>query len=136
MENRPIRPIDITVVSGSSVVITIPEVFLRNGKHYSLLFELTPPELVKFHDLITGSEVVSIKNGVCGESCVLMCSTGNIFYADRLHLGRCYRLRYGNNAPANTEGTAGGVKHFINLNTPHCARGYDPANNVIPTTEG
>jgi len=136
MQNRPIHPIDITVTSGSSVVITIPEVFLRNGKHYSLLFELTPPELVKFHDLITGSEVVKIKNGVSGDAYVLMCSAGNIFYADRLHLGRCYRLRYGNNAPENTAGTSGGVKHFINLDTPRCARGYDPANNMIPTTEG
>jgi len=136
MEDRLLRPIDITVTSGTSVVITIPEVFLRNGRHYSLLFDLTGPELVKFRDLIEGNEVVTIKNGVSGNACVLMCSSGNIFYADRLHLGRCYRLRYGNNGPANTGGTSGGVRHFIALNTPRCARGFDPANNVIPSEEG
>lgn len=127
-----LRPIDITVTSGVSVVITIPEVFLKDGKFFNLLFCLSEAEKVKFRDLITGVEVVTIKNGVSGNAYVLEDNTADIFYADLLRLGWCYRIRWGNNGPANTTGTTGLVGHFLNLNTPCCARKYNPANTSIP----
>lgn len=130
-----LRPIDITVTSGTSVVITVPEVFLKDGKHFDLLFCLSEAEKVKFFDLITGTEVVTIRNGVDGNDYVLEDKNADIFYADLLRLGFCYRLRYGNNGPASTLGTTGLVAHFINLNTPCCARRYNPANTIIPPEE-
>lgn len=131
-DERTIIPIALTITSGVSVAITIPEQFLKNGKHFNLLFCLSCPDEVKFRDLIEGNEPVTIINGVGGTAYILENSAANIFYADRLHLGFCYRLRWGNNGPANTAGTTGLVAHFLNLNTPCCARGFDPANTVIP----
>lgn len=127
-----VEPIDITVVSGVSVTITIPPVFLKDGCFLNLLFCLTKPDLVTFRDLITGTEVVTIQNGVGGTAYVLEDKKADIFYSDSLQLGYCYRLVWGNNGPSTTPGTAGGVAHFLNLNTPCCARKYNPANTVIP----
>lgn len=127
-----IRPIDLVITSGTSAVIVIPPQFLRNGKFFDLEFCLSEPDRVKFRDLIEGIEVVTIQNGVGGVSYVLENNVGNIFYADRLRLGFCYRLRWGNNGPSIQTGQVGDIAHFINLNTPCCARGYDPANNAIP----
>lgn len=132
---KTLRPIDITVVSGTSVVITIPEVFLKDGKCFDLLFCLSEAELVKFRDLITGTEVVTIQNGVGGISYVLEDNSADIFYADLLRIGWCYRLRFGNNGPAVQTGTVGLIAHFLNLNTPCCARKYNPANTAIPPVE-
>lgn len=131
-ECRTLRPIDIIVSSGVSVVIVIPEVFLKDGKFFNLLFCLTEAERVKFRDLITGIEVVTIQNGVGGNAYVLEDNTADIFYADLLQIGWCYRIRWGNNGPATTDGTTGLVGHFLNLNTPCCARKFNPANTVIP----
>lgn len=128
-----VEPIDITVVSGTSVVITIPQVFLKDGCFLNLKFCLNKPDLIEFRDLIVGTEVVTIQNGVGGTAYVLEDNTADIFYADLLKLGWCYRLKFGNNGPANSLGTAGGVAHFLNLNTPCCARKYNPANTAIPT---
>lgn len=127
-----VKPIALTVVSGVSVVITIPQIFLKDGKCFNLLFCLNEADKVKFKDLITGIEVVTIQNGVDGTANVLEDNVADIFYSDLLKLGWCYRLRYGNNGPANSVGTAGGVAHYLNLNTPCCARRYNPANTVIP----
>lgn len=132
---KTLRPIDLTITSGTSVVITIPEVFLKDGKFFDLLFCLTDAERVKFRDLIVGTEAVSIRNGVAGNAYVLEDSAGDIFYADLLRLGWCYRIRWGNNGPATTDGTAGLVGHFLNLNTQCCARKYNPANTATPTAE-
>lgn len=136
MENcdrkNTVEPIDITITSGTSVVITIPPVFLKDGCHLNLLFCLTRPDFVKFKDLITGTEVVTIKNGVAGDEYVLEDKKADIFYADSLCIGYCYRLVWGNNGPANTQGTTGLVGHFLNLNTPCCARKFNPANTTIP----
>lgn len=129
---KTLRPIDITVVSGVSVIITIPEVFLKDGKCFNLLFCLSEAELVKFKDLITGIEVVSIQNGVGGITYVLEDNAADIFYADLLRIGWCYRLRFGNNGPAVQTGTVGLIAHFIALNPPCCARKYNPANTAIP----
>lgn len=127
-----IRPIDLTIISGTSVTITIPPQFLKNGKFFDLEFCLSEPDRVAFRDLIEGIEVVTIQNGVSGVSYVLENSTGNTFYSDRLHIGFCYRLKWGNNGPSIQTGQESGIAHFINLNTPCCARPYDPANNTIP----
>lgn len=132
---KTLKPIDITVVSGVSIIITIPEVFLKDGKCFNLLFCLTDAELVKFKDLITGIEVVSIQNGVGGITYVLEDNVADIFYADLLKIGWCYRIRFGNNGPAVQTGTVGLIGHFLNLNTPCCARKYNPANTVIPPIE-
>lgn len=133
MDNcKKLRPIDLTITSGTSVIITVPEIFLKDGKFFDMPFCLTEADEVKFRDLIIGTEVVSIKNGVTGTAYVLEDSTGDIFYADLLRLGWCYRIRWGNNGPADTAGTTGLVGHFLNLNTPCCARKYNPANTVIP----
>lgn len=134
MDNcKKFRPIDLTITSGVSVVITIPEVFLKDGKFFDLLFCLTEAQRVKYRDLIIGTEVVTIQNGVAGNAYVMEDNTADIFYADLLRLGWCYRIRWGNNGPAATDGTTGLVGHFLNLNTPCCARKYNPANTVIPT---
>lgn len=130
-----IKPIALTVVSGVSVVITIPEQFLKDGKFFNLLFCLSEADKVKFKDLITGIEVVTIQNGVGGTSYVLEDNVADIFYADLLKLGWCYRIRWGNNGPATTDGTVGGIGHFLNLNTPCCARKFNPANTIIPPIE-
>jgi hypothetical protein len=114
------------------VVITIPPQFLRPGKHLDLDFVLSEPDRVAFRDLIEGTEIVTVMNGIGGSAYVLENCLADIFYADRLHLGFCYRLRWSNNGPANVSGTTGLVGHFINLNTPRCARGFNPANTVIP----
>lgn len=136
MENcKKLRPIDLTITSGTSVIITIPEVFLKDGKYFDLIFCLTEAERVKFRDLIVGNEVVTIQNGVGGTAYVLEDNKADIFYADLLRLGWCYRLRWGNNGAATTDGTTGLVGHFLNLNTPCCARKYNPANTAIPTAE-
>lgn len=133
MDNcKTLRPIDLIITSGTSVVIVIPEVFLKDGKFFNLLFCLAEAEKVKFRDLIIGTEVVTIQNGVAGNQYVLEDNAADIFYADLLQLGWCYRIRFGNNGPANTEGTTGLVGHFFNCNTPCCARKYNPANTTIP----
>lgn len=131
-----VEPIDITIVSGTSVTIVIPPVFLKNGCFLNLKFCLSKPDLVAFRDLIVGTEVVAIQNGVGGTIYVLEDNTANIFYADLLKLGWCYRLKWGNNGPSTTPGTAGGVAHFFNCNTPCCARRYNPANTEIPPVPG
>lgn len=133
---KTLKPIDITVVSGVSVVITIPPVFLKDGCFINMLFCLTKPELITFNNLIVGTEVVTIQNGVDGTAYVLEDNTADIFYANLLKLGWCYRLKWGNNGPANTLGTAGGVAHFFNCNTPYCERKYNPANTALPTVPG
>lgn len=130
-----IRPIALTIVSGTSVTIVIPPQFLKNGKCFDLEFCLSEPDRVAFRDLIEGIEVVTIQNGVGGVSYVLETNAANVFYADRLHLGFCYRIRWGNNGPAIQTGQVAAIAHFINLNTPCCARGYDPANNTIPPAD-
>lgn len=130
--NRCLKPIDITVVPGTSVVITVPEQFLKDGKCFDLLFCLSEADRVKFRDLITGTEVVTIQNGVGGISYVLEDKNADTFYADLLQLGFCYVLRFGNNGPSIQTGQVSGIAHFINLNTPCCARRYNPANTVIP----
>lgn len=129
-----IKPIDITVTSGVSVVITIPPQYLKDGKCFNLLFCLSKPDLVKFRDLITGTEVVSIQNGVAGTTYVLEDKNADIFYADLLRIGFCYRLKWGNNGPAVQTGQVGLIAHFLNLNTPCCARRFNPANTAIPPT--
>lgn len=130
-----IKPIALTVTSGVSVVITIPEQFLKDGRFFNLEFCLSKPDLVKFRDLITGVEVVTIQNGIAGTAYVLEDNVADIFYSDLLRIGWCYRIRWGNNGPATTDGTTGLVGHFLNLNTPCCARKFNPANTVIPTVE-
>lgn len=129
------KPIALTVVSGTSVTITIPEVFLKDGCFLNLEFCLAKPDLVKYKDLIIGNEVVLIQNGIGGTSYVVEDKKADIFYADSLILGYCYRLVWGNNGPATTDGATGLVAHFLNLNTPCCARKFNPANVVIPTIE-
>ncbi|MCL1859091.1 MAG: Ig domain-containing protein [Oscillospiraceae bacterium] len=131
MDKRIIRPIDLIITSGTSVTIVIPPQFLVNGKHFNLDFRLSEPDRVKFRDLIEGTEQVFIQNGVGGTSYILEDNNADVFYSDLLRLGFCYILRWGNNGAAATGG-GGGVQHFLNLNTPCCARRYNPANNTIP----
>jgi hypothetical protein len=134
MEITIIKPIDITVNSGASVIITIPPQYLKDGKKFILDFVLSEPDKVKFRDLIEGIEIVTIVNGVGGTEYVLEDYKGDIFYADRLFLCYKYKLIWGNNGAIST--TAGMLAHFINVNTPcHCARPYNPANDIIPPTD-
>jgi hypothetical protein len=125
-----IRPISLTITTGTSLVIVIPPQFLKPGKFFDLEFVLSQPDFVNFRDLVQGTEIVSIANGVGGTEYVLETCTGDIFYADRLRLCFCYRLRWSNNGPVSN--TAGLLAHFINLNTPCCARAFNPANTAIP----
>jgi hypothetical protein len=134
-EHKRIRPIALTIISGTSVTITIPPQFLKPGKHLDLDFCLSEPDIVQFRDLIEGNEAVTIMNGVGGIVYILENSLADIFYADRLHIGYCYRLRWSNNGPANQTGTTGLIGHFLNLNTPKCARGFNPANTMIPPVD-
>jgi hypothetical protein len=130
-----IRPIALTVVSGVSVVITMPPQFLKSGKHFDLEFILSEPDRIKYRDLIEGTEVVTIMNGIGGAAYVLENNLADIFYSDLLRLGYIYRLRWSNNGAANTAGTTGLVGHFLNLNTPCCARRFNPANTVVPSVD-
>ena len=123
------RPIDITVIPGTEVIITVPETYLHKNKCYTLELCLTKPEIQKY-STITGIEIVFIKNGVCGEQYRLIDNAGDVFYADKLLRGYEYRLRFGNN------GLPEAIPHFINLNTPKCSRGYDPNNAVDGPTQG
>lgn len=130
-----LRPIDLIVTSGTSVVIVVAEVFLKDGKHFDMPFCLSNANKVKYKDLITGVEVVTIQNGVGGTAYVVEDKKFDIFYSDSLVLGYCYRLVWGNNGPATTDGSTGLVGHFGNLNTPCCARKFNPANTVIPAID-
>lgn len=133
-ECNTLKPIDLIIISGTSVTIVVAEVFLKDGKFFNMPFCLSDANKVKFRDLIVGTEVVTVRNGVGGTEYVLEDSTADIFYADLLLLGWCYRVRWGNNGAANTTGTTGLVGHFLNLNTPCCARKYNPANTTLPVT--
>ncbi|MCL2002753.1 MAG: hypothetical protein FWG72_01970 [Oscillospiraceae bacterium] len=126
-----LNPIDITVVPGATLTITIPEIGLENGLVRTLKYCLTRAAQIKMNTA-TGTEVVSIMNGAGGTVYPLLTRLGNIFYADKLR--RCfeYRIAYGNN------GAPAGVQHFISFNTPKCAWGYDPSNatpSVPPAAE-
>lgn len=134
-EEKILRPIDITVVPGVTLTITIPQIFLKKGKCHTLKFCLTEAEIVKLKSA-TRTEAVLIQNGVGGISYVLEDSSGDIFYADKLLLGFCYRIKFGNNGPAVQAGTVGLIAHFININTPCCSIGIDPANATIPADGG
>ena len=125
-----IRPIALTITSGTSVAITIPGQYLRDGKRFILEFVLSEPDRVSFRDLIEGNEIVTIVNGIGGTAYVLEDYKADVFYSDRLILGYCYKLIWGNNGAVST--TAGALGHFINVNTPHCCRPYNPANDAIP----
>ena len=125
-----IRPIALTITSSTSVIITIAPQFLRPGRHFDLEFCLGEPDRVAFRDTVEGNEVVTILNGIGGTEYALETKSANVFYADRLHIGYIYRLVWNNNGAVST--TAGGLAHFLNLNTPHCSRPYNPANTVVP----
>lgn len=130
MENcrRILRPIDITVVPTVSVIIITPEIFIKNREMETLEFRLTRAERVKYSNIV-GNEIVYLQNGSGGTNYQLIDNAGNVFYADKLLLGFCYRLRFGNN------GLPTGVPHWINLNTPCCSRAFDPSNAVIGTPD-
>ena len=131
MNKMIIRPIGIAVTPGTSVNITIPEIYLRNGKIDTLLFELTEPQRVIFLTR-EGNEPVTIINGVGGTTIALETSSANRFFSDRLFLGFKYRLKYGNDGAAISDNTAGAVEHFINLNTPNFAKPYNPQGLTTP----
>lgn len=118
-----VKPIDITVSSGSYVIITVPAMYLTKGCVNTLRFCLTKPDWVKYKTII-GNEIVYIQNGVNGENYQLEDKAGDVFYADKLLENYEYRIVFGNNG-------IGGVQHFLNLNTPKCARGYDPNNAAV-----
>lgn len=116
-----LKPIDLTVVPDTSVTIVIPQIGLENGKVFRLDFKLTPLVEEKL-DTATGTEAVSIQNGVGGTVYPLDTRLGNVFYADRLIPCEKYRIGYGNN------GAPGGVQHFQDLETKEKASAYNPGN--------
>ena len=122
-----LRITDLTVVSGTSVTITIPDIILINGIVRTLQFFLTPAQRVLL-DTSTGIEQVFIQTN--GTSYPLLTRLANIFYADRLIPRRQYRIAFGNN------GLPAGIPHFINFNTPRCTRAYNPADGTTPSTTG
>ena len=120
------QPIDVTVVPSTSFTVVIPEIDLENGDVHTLIYKLTRPEQIKA-DSAVGTEQVFIQNGAGGTSYPLGTLLGNIFYADRLIIGREYRIAFGNN------GFPAAVQHFECLNTPKVANPYNPGNATIPT---
>jgi hypothetical protein len=114
-------PIDLAIVPGTSVTITIPKQDFHNGKVIHIGFELTSA-LIEVFRTAEGTETVSIQNGVGGTIYPLITKLGNIFYADRLKLGYVYALAFGNN------GMPAAIPHFLNLNTPKKAWPINPAN--------
>lgn len=119
-----VKPTNLAVNS-NSVIITIPNVTLKNGMHINLCFDIHDHEILETYRQITGIETVTIKVG--NTEHILEDNKANVFYADLLHLGYMYRLRYGNNGCVDNKGK-GDLSHFLNLNTPCCAKAYDPAN--------
>ena len=115
------NPIDVTVVSGTSVTIMIPEVALVNGKVDKMKFCLTKADRAQLETAV-GTEPVSIQAGAAGTPIPLLTRIGNVFYADRLELHYNYRIAYANNGPSGP--------HFLNLNTPKPGRAYDPNNGA------
>lgn len=122
-----LNPIDITVASGTSLIVIIPEIALDNGDVRTLKFCLTKAEKAKLKTAV-GTEQVLIQNGVGGTSYPLLTRLANLFYADRLRLCYEYRIAFGNN------GLPSATQHFINFNTPKCSWGVDPANATAETT--
>jgi len=116
------------IIKNDNVIIIIPYLNLKNGTHINLCFDLKCENLEEFNE-ITGIETVTIKVGECGKEYILEDNKANVFYADLLHLNYMYRLRFGNNGAKDPKGN-GGLGHFLNLNTPCCARAYDPANKT------
>ena len=122
-----VKPIKLVVNPSKDVIITVPKMCLKNGCHLNLCFILHCENLEEYRK-ITGIEVVKIQNGENGKIYILEDNKANIFYADLLLLNYKYRLRFGNNGAVDINGK-GGLGHFLNLNTPCCARPYDPANS-------
>ena len=122
-----LKPIKLEVSPGTKVTIIVPDVHLHKGKEFDLVFFLTCPA-AQTYSTITSTEAVYIQTG--GVDYQLLDKAADIFYGGLLHRDRCYRIRFGNN------GLPGKVKHFINLDSPRCARPYDP-NNAIdgPTAD-
>ena len=133
MEYKTIRPVALTVVPGTSVTIVIPQINLNNGKHIGLEFCLFEADKTNYNTLIEGIEPVLLQIGINGTSYVVENRKGNILYADKLLIGYCYRLIYGNNGAAATDGTTGLVEHFLCVNSPCCSKSYNPANTTPPT---
>lgn len=119
-----LKPIGIKVAPGVQVTITIPKVFLKKGKTFCLDFCLTKAQIVEYSHII-GTELVYIQNDCGGTNYQLLDYAADVFFGDKLLLGKCYIIRFGNN------GLPSSVQHFINLNTPCCSRAYDPANSDI-----
>lgn len=126
-----LEPIDIIVTAGVSVVIIIPEITLFDKRCFSLEFCLTRPEIEKLR-LAQGIEVVLIRNGVNGTDFVVEDCAADVMLSNELIVGYCYRIRFGNNGAIST--TAGGLSHYIVLNTPKCKRQIDLANGAVATT--
>ena len=122
-----VKPIKLVVDCGKSVIVTVPKMCLKNGCHLNLCFILKCENLEEYRK-ITGIEIVKIQNGENGKVYILEDNKANVFYADLLLLRYDYRLRFGNNGATDKDGK-GGLGHFLNLNTPCCARPYDPANS-------
>jgi len=116
--------IGISVVSAVSVTITVQQTQTINGQVQTMPFCLTKAQEAAMTQA-TGVEQVFIQNGLTGYSYPLLTRLANIFYADRLKSHFKYRLAFGNN------GLPQGIPHFVNLNTPHCAMAYNPANQTL-----
>lgn len=129
-----LRVLDIVIIPGTSVTIIIPEITLFDKRMFTLEFCLTRAQIEKLRTA-TGTEPVLIQNGVGGDIAPLEDCAGDVFYANELIPGYCYRIRYGNNGPVDLIGT-GGLAHYININSPKCKRQIDPGNAPATTTTG
>lgn len=128
-----LRPVDIIVTTGVSVIIVIPEITLYDKRCFTLFFKLTRPQIEKLR-LAKGTEKVRIQNGVSGSAFPLEDCAGDAFYANSLLPCYKYRIRFGNDGVVDTTGTSG-LSHYINLNTPCCKRQINLANGVVAETE-
>jgi len=122
---RKLEITNIAVVPGTSVTITLSDMPLINGKVRHFDFRLTEAQEEIF-DTAAGTEPVFLFIGTGTTPTPLLTRISNIFYADRLILGREYTIAYGNN------GLPAAVPHFTNFNTPACAKAYNPANIPPP----
>ena len=121
-----LRPIQLTVVAGTSVNILTQPIDLDDKKCYEFLF-CVPCTQEGLYEKIQGNEPVTIQCGTAGRLIPLTEFGGDIFYAGKLYPGRSYRLMFGNNGLPKL------IKHFECLNTPKCAF-FNPGN--VNSTEG
>ena len=130
------------IVTGSFVTLVTNNSEIFDGKHFCFKTLLTGQDLENWKTQIQGNEVVQITlgSGATAVTYVAENRIGNVLYADRICLDKCYRIVWASNgaaaAPADVPPApaVGGVGHFLFYEVPNRgpARAFNGGNNSTP----